>query len=60
MAALLSFRLRQSARLLEFTNRSISEVAGDVGFSSPFYFTKQFTAFYGMNPRDFRKQINDG
>ncbi|MEK3890491.1 helix-turn-helix domain-containing protein [Bacillus sp. FSL K6-3431] len=59
MATLLSIRLRQAARLLEFTNRSISEVAGDVGFSSPFYFTKQFTAFYGMNPRDFRKRLFD-
>ncbi|WP_318615734.1 helix-turn-helix domain-containing protein [Sporosarcina sp. YIM B06819] len=59
MATLLSMRLKQGARLLEFTNRSISEVASDVGFSSPFYFTKQFTSFYGMNPRDFRKYLMD-
>ena len=59
IATLLSMRLRQAARLLEFTDRSISEIAGDVGFSSPFYFTKQFTAFYGMNPRAFRKKINE-
>ncbi len=59
MATLLSMRLRQAARLLEFTNRAISEIASDVGFSSPYYFTKQFTAFYGMNPRDYRKQAKD-
>ncbi|MBS4176135.1 helix-turn-helix domain-containing protein [Lederbergia citrea] len=59
MATLLSMRLRHAARLLEFTNRAISEIADDVGFSSPFYFTKQFTAFFGMNPRDFRKKMID-
>lgn len=57
MATLLSMRLRHAARLLEHTNAPIAEISRDVGFSSPFYFTKQFTSFYGLNPTMYRKQV---
>ncbi|MCJ8009547.1 helix-turn-helix domain-containing protein [Lederbergia wuyishanensis] len=57
MSTLLAMRLKHAARLLEYTNLSITEIARDVGFSSPFYFTKQFTSFYGLNPTMFRKQV---
>lgn len=50
-------RLRQAARLLAFTSRQIAEIAEDVGYRSAFYFTKQFTAFYGMSPSAYRKKL---
>lgn len=50
-------RLRQAARLLEFTSRTVAEIAEDVGFQSPYYFTKQFTSHYGKSPTAYRKQI---
>ena len=43
-------RLAKSRRLLESRSMSISEVAYDVGFSSPSYFTKCFKDEYGMLP----------
>ncbi len=49
-------RLRQAARLLEFTSRQVSEIARDVGFCSPFYFSRQFKAYYGMNPTAYRER----
>jgi AraC family transcriptional regulator of arabinose operon len=49
-------RLRQAARLLRFTTRQVGEVARDVGFQDPFYFTKQFKAFYGTSPSEFRSR----
>ncbi|WP_409345537.1 helix-turn-helix domain-containing protein [Paenibacillus sp. MBLB4367] len=49
-------RLRQAALLLRFTPRQVGEVARDVGFQDPFYFTKQFKAFYGINPSQYRSQ----
>lgn len=52
---LLHIRLRHGARQLEYTSRPIAEVAEDVGFTSPFYFTKQFTAAYGISPTAYRK-----
>jgi AraC family transcriptional regulator of arabinose operon len=57
---LLKIRLRQAARLLEFTSRQITEIAHDVGFQSPYYFTKQFTTHYGINPTAYRKEIQEG
>ncbi len=43
-------RLSKARRLLESRSMSISEVAYDVGFSSPSYFTKCFKDEYGMLP----------
>lgn len=45
-------RLAKARRLLETNSMSISEVAYEVGFSSPSYFTKCFKEEYGMLPGD--------
>jgi len=50
----LRLRLRQAARLLEFTGRGVGDVAEDVGFSSAFYFSRQFHRHYGISPRAYR------
>lgn len=57
METLLKMRLRHAARLLEHTNRPVAEIAEDVGFANPFYFTEQFTAFYKASPTQYRKRI---
>jgi AraC family transcriptional regulator of arabinose operon len=51
----LKLRLRHAARLLELTPRSIGEIAVEVGFSSAFYFTRQFRAWYGQSPTAYRR-----
>ena len=43
-------RLAKAKRLLENHSKSVSEVAYEVGFSSPSYFTKCFKEEYGMLP----------
>lgn len=43
-------RLARAKHLLETTARTVSEVAYDVGFSAPSYFTKCFKEEYGMTP----------
>lgn len=43
-------RLTKAKRLLESRSMSVSEVAYDVGFSAPSYFTKCFKDEYGMLP----------
>lgn len=45
-------RLAKARRLLEANSMNISEVAYEVGFSSPSYFTKCFKDEYGMLPGD--------
>ena len=56
MEMLRKLRLRQAARLLEFTSRQVGEIAQDVGFSSPFHFSRQFRAHYGMSPTLYRER----
>ena len=45
-------RLAKAKRLLETRSMSVSEVAYEVGFSAPSYFTKCFKEEYGMLPGD--------
>ena len=55
--ALGALRLREAARLLQFTERSVGEVASDVGFASAFHFSRRFAARYGVPPREYRRRL---
>ncbi len=46
-------RLKQAAFLLVQNNVTIAEVAYSVGFSSPAYFSSNFSAYFGMTPKEF-------
>jgi AraC family transcriptional regulator of arabinose operon len=56
METLLKLRLKHGARLLKHAPSLVSEVAAQVGFQSPFYFTKQFTAMFGVSPSEYRRK----
>ena len=43
-------RMKRAERLLETTDKSVSEIAYEVGFSSPSYFTKCYREFFGRTP----------
>jgi AraC-like DNA-binding protein len=48
-----TYRLKRAEQLLLQKNLTISEVAYDVGFSDPNYFSKCFQKQYGKTPKDF-------
>lgn len=48
------FKINQSKRLLRETSLSTSEIAYQVGFESPNYFSKVFRHHAGCSPREFR------
>jgi YesN/AraC family two-component response regulator len=48
-----SFRLEKAAALLDKGGLSISQIAYEVGFTSPAYFTRAFKEKYKMLPRDY-------
>lgn len=50
-----SIRLRKAAQLLEKSDLTISEVAYEVGYNSPKYFSKYFKDEYGILPSEYRK-----
>lgn len=56
-----SFRLNKAREmLLEKDNElTISEIAYEVGFNDPKYFTRCFTKQYGVNPSSFAKESNE-
>ena len=45
-------RLNRSKVLLETTNKNVSEIAYEVGFTAPSYFTKCFKDEFGISPSD--------
>ncbi len=50
-------RLKHARSMLTTTDRSISEVAYEVGFSSPAYFSKCYREAYGQTPSELREQL---
>src|SRR5262245_9856821 len=51
-------RLEEAKRLLTVTNRSITEVCFDVGFSSLGSFSTMFRQQVGQSPKEFRRSIH--
>lgn len=52
----LSRRIARSFPLLASTNGNIAEVAAQVGFSDPSYFSRQFRRYVGVSPSEYRQQ----
>lgn len=53
---IVSTRLTRAKHLLAQTELSVQQVAREVGYADPGYFTRLFTARVGRAPRDFREQ----
>ena len=49
-------RMARSRQLLITTEHSIAEIAAAMGYSDPFYFSRQFREVSGQSPRQFRQQ----
>lgn len=49
-------KLEKAQALLQNTNLAIGEIAFDIGFNDPQYFTRLFTKNIGITPSDFRSQ----
>lgn len=49
-------RLRQAKLLLTTTDKTVSEIGYEVGFSTPAYFTKCYREAYGETPTDTRSK----
>lgn len=50
-----SIRLHKALELLRGTTLSVSEIAYDVGFDDPNYFSRTFSQEFGMAPSEMRK-----
>lgn len=58
--AVQQLRLGQAARLLRYSDRAVQEIAAEVGFRCPFYFSRQFRRWTGLSPREYRRRVERG
>jgi len=50
-----SVRIRETEKRLLGTTASISEIAEELGFSSPYHFCNEFKKYHGVSPSAYRK-----
>jgi YesN/AraC family two-component response regulator len=48
-----SIRLKRAAQLLQLSSKNISEVAYEVGFNDPKYFSRIFRKYFGSTPSEY-------
>ncbi|WP_320111604.1 substrate-binding domain-containing protein [Draconibacterium orientale] len=51
------FRLRKAVHLMKMTDTNLAQIAYQVGFSAPSYFSKSFKKYYGKSPSEYLKEI---
>jgi signal transduction histidine kinase/DNA-binding response OmpR family regulator len=51
--SILAFRLNKALEMIKKQSATIAEIAYDVGFNSPSYFTKCFRNYFGKPPTEF-------
>ena len=56
-ALLTRFRLDRAHTLLAHSEGSVGEIAVEVGFSDPLYFSRAFRARYGLSPTAYRRSL---
>lgn len=52
---LIEYRIEQSARLLRETDRSLAQIAAEVGFGSQSHYTDSFRREKGCTPLQYRR-----
>jgi DNA-binding response OmpR family regulator len=50
---IMTIKMKTAAKMIETGKFNISEVAYDVGFSSPAYFSESFKKYFGMTPTEY-------
>ncbi len=56
---IINYRLKNSKRLLELTDKSAADIAQECGFTDASYFAKTFKAAFGMTPKEYRNSFKD-
>ena len=56
VAYLIQYRLAQAAEQLYTTQKSVSSIAEETGFTSSGYFCRKFRQYYHMSPNEYRKK----
>ena len=52
-------KMQKACQQLDFTNESIKNIAFNMGFDDPYYFSKRFRTVIGMSPKKYRSLNNN-
>jgi len=50
-------RLEKAAHMLRNTLKNISEISEELGYSSPYHFSRAFSEYYNVSPRNYRMSL---
>lgn len=50
----IDLKMQNACQQLDFTDKKIKEIAADLAFADPFYFSRLFKRFIGISPGDYR------
>lgn len=51
-------KIVKASELLDYTNMKVKEISFHLGYSDPYYFTKDFKKKMGLSPRNYRNRVN--
>ena len=51
-------KIVKACEFLDYTNMKVKEISFNLGYSDPYYFTKDFTKKMGLSPRNYRNRVN--
>jgi len=51
-------KILKACEYLDYTNMKVKEISFSLGYTDPYYFTKDFTKKMGMSPRNYRNRAN--
>lgn len=49
-------KMQHASQLLRLTSLNITEIADEIGYADPFYFSNRFRRFSGKSPSEYRRQ----
>lgn len=47
-------KIQKACQLLDFTDKKAKEIAFELSFSDPYYFSKVFSKYMHMSPKEYR------
>ncbi|MCA0453730.1 MAG: AraC family transcriptional regulator [Chloroflexi bacterium] len=59
LSYLSNMRARRAAQLLLHSETSINQIALDIGWNDPGYFSRRFRHYFGVSPREYRQKHLD-
>ncbi len=51
-----ALRMARARQLLDGSDATVAEIAAEVGYDDPFYFSRHFRRHHGMSPSDYRSR----